>query len=347
MGKFCQYCGCPLSRTAKFCAACGAKLQPDGAAPEPSDAGPPGANDTQSATDPAAPATGVAPLPKGAVQRVASLMGNTVFASSDAGEIRFTKSLSAAGSITAAIGPVKCLAQGLLGIAGGFKAAVRDKRRWIPAALLAFVWLMLMLLPALGLNPLPLRFLSFLTFARGGMSGGLVGLIGGVAGKGVFAYFITSLILPLTRGQRPFAGIGGGWDLLHTAFSTEEPAQLSSLLAGLSAALIAYNVMAGTISLSSGMATVSAFALSLRALAGKAGFLRRFIGSISAMLRRDKYADPEMVTRLTAGWTAGFALSLPLSLIPLAFVGYMMGILALVAAIVLKIVSIGQKEATL
>lgn len=347
MGKFCRYCGAPLSLTAKFCTGCGAKIDLGGVPPEPSDTSPSGEDAAETTTEAAAPTAGVALLSKQVVQHVAPLLGNTMFAPSGAGEIQFTSPPSAAGGIMAAVGPFKCLVQGFLGIASGVKTVIRDKRRWIPAAALAVVWLVLILMPALGLNPVPLRFLSFLTFARGGVSGGLVGLIGGVAGKGVFAYFLTSLLLPLTRGQRPFSGIGGGLSRLRTAFGTKEPVQLSALFAGLGAALFAYNAMAGTVSLSSGMGAVAAFVLSLRALAGRPGFLRRFIGSVSVMLRQDKHVDPKLVTRLTAGWTAGFALSLPMSLIPLAFIGYMTGILGIVAAIVLKIVSASQKEAVI
>ncbi|NLY37669.1 MAG: zinc ribbon domain-containing protein [Firmicutes bacterium] len=159
MSKFCKNCGTQLKPGVKFCASCG--------------------TETQAAGDKtlAVPSVGTA----------VKMTANAVLASASAGEVCFAHSLPQDFSTT--IDPLKCLLQGLTGLFRGFGAAFKDKKRWIPALILALTWFILMLLPLLGVNPMPVKLLSFLTFAQGGTSGGLFGVMGGVLGKGVFAYF--------------------------------------------------------------------------------------------------------------------------------------------------------------
>ena len=61
----------------------------------------------------------------------------------------------------------------------GFKSGLTNKKLLITAGIMALVWLALTILPALGFNPAPVQSLSFLTFARGGLSGGIPGFVGG------------------------------------------------------------------------------------------------------------------------------------------------------------------------
>jgi hypothetical protein len=90
------------------------------------------------------------------------------------------------------------------------------------------------------------------------------------------------------------------------------------------------------------MAGVAALLLSLRALSGRAGFLRRLAGSLTA--GRNRQVNPEAAGRLLAGLTSGFALALPLSAIPFSFIGYAAGAAALIAAVVLKIAANGKSK---
>lgn len=89
------------------------------------------------------------------------------------------------------------------------KQMFKSPKQLIPILVLGVFWLALSLLPALGINPLPVKLLSFLTFAQGGMYGGVLGALGGVLGKAVFAYFVSTLLLPLFSGKNPFEGMGG------------------------------------------------------------------------------------------------------------------------------------------
>ena len=316
MSKFCKSCGAQLKPDVKFCASCGAEAQVAGAQTL------------------AVPSVGAA----------AKMAANVSFASATAGEIRFAHALP--GDLSATIGPLKCILQGLMGLFRGFGSAIKDKKRLIPALILALIWFTLTLLPSLGINPMPVRWLSFLTFAGGGTSGGITGLVGGVVGKGVFAYFLMSLVLPLARGQKPFSGIGSGLKQFFPAIGAKNPAQLAPLLLGAGAALIGFNFMAGNASLQNSMVGIAALLLSLRALSGKAGFLRRFIGALVAKKTSEgKIIDASAINRIIAGMTAGFALAVPLSAVRFTDFGYILGIPAVLAGILLYIIASRAKEA--
>ena len=105
-----------------------------------------------------------------------------------------------AGAISGVIpGPGKVIGAGLKSLFTSIGSSFKDPKRLIPAFVIAAVWLVLNILQACGINPVPTRILSFLTFANGGMSGGFFGAIGGVIGKGIFAGALVSLIGLFTR----------------------------------------------------------------------------------------------------------------------------------------------------
>ncbi|NLD99317.1 MAG: zinc-ribbon domain-containing protein, partial [Fibrobacter sp.] len=87
---------------------------------------------------------------------------------------------------------------------------LKDPKQMIPTIVLGLFWLVLALLGSFGINPLPVRILSFLTFAQGGMFGGVLGAIGGILGKVVVAAFLNAFIIPLFQKKAPFTGLGGG-----------------------------------------------------------------------------------------------------------------------------------------
>ena len=308
MSKDCKDCNAKLSPDAKCCNSCGQRAQAAG------------------------------------VQ--AQIPANTAFAAAAAGEVGFPHALPAAGDLPAAVGPLKCLFQGLMGLLRDFRAASKDKKRWVPALFLTVLWFVLTLFPLLGVNPVPVRWLSFLTFAQGGTSGGVTGLIGGVVGKGVFAYFLMSLAMPLTRGQKPFAGLGGGLKRFFQTLGDKSPTQLAPLLTGAGAALIGYNFMTGTASLQNSMIGIAALLLSLRTLSGKAGFLRRFLSSLTVKKTATGSLSNAVVNRIIAGMAAGFALGVPLSALNIEQLQlpYTLGVLLLIAGLILSFTHKPNKE---
>ena len=75
--------------------------------------------------------------------------------------------------------------------------ALKNPKQLIPTVVLGIFWLALALLGSFGINPLPVRILSFLTFAQGGMFGGVLGAVGGILGKLVVVAFLNAAIIPL------------------------------------------------------------------------------------------------------------------------------------------------------
>jgi len=255
-----------------------------------------------------------------------------------------------AGGVIQALSPFKVLFSGAIGAVKGIGAAFKDKKKWIPAFILAVIWTFLILLPALGINPIPVRFLSWLTFAQGGIRGGIggavlgtmTGFLGGVLGKMIFAGLITSFIMALAHKQNPFKSIGGGVGRMFSASNFKEKNGISYLLTGAGIAFIGYNFMAGTASFSGTMAGIAALLLTLKSLGSDAGFLRDLVGGLFA---KNKMVNTQTVNTVLAGMASGFALSLPLSVIPWAYTPYVAGVLMLIAGLVLKIGLKNNKKA--
>ncbi len=214
---------------------------------------------------------------------------------------------------------------------GGFKNGLHDKKLLITAGTMALVWLALTILPAMGFNSAPVQSLSFLTFARGGLSGGVPGFIGGLIGKGLIAYFMTLLIVGGISGESIVSSIrslaakfsGGTWDL----------ASISPLLVGGGAALFIYNFLAGTSTIMNCMVGVVAFIIAARALASRSGCVRQVFAAIFA---RDGRADSGLVTKVMAGWAGGFALGVVLSVFG-GYTCYIAGFVLLAVGAVLMV----------
>lgn len=318
--QFCTKCGASIEPDSKFCTACGAETEP-------------AANDGHS-TD---TRTGGPSISVSAVMSFAGdLMGNTAFAPASGGEMTFTQVMPDAGGMmpNISLSPLKYLLGGVGRLFKGFKGVFKDKRRMIAVILMSVVWLLLIFLPILGINASVIKYLSFLTFAHGGTSGGVIGMMGGVFGKGLFAYFIFALF-----SGKPFAGVGGGFRSLFGSFAVKNLKTLASILAGTGAALVTCNILTGDSSIQNSMAGVVAFFLSLRALSNKAGFLRGFLASLANKFLKGKTPDTSLINSIIAGWAAGFALSVPLSLTGISIICYLAGVIVIIVAIVLAIVS--------
>lgn len=355
MEKYCKNCGVKLEPSDGFCASCGSPI--NSSAGQSSGIKEPititAATQTQKGNENVGAFEGSRSKSDfvGKVSNVAGqLIGSTMFAPATAGEINFGWEGYPAGKLSAE-GPIKLLMQGISGLFRAFGRSLKDKKRWIFSVVLALVWLALTLMPLLSLDSPSLRWLSFATFAGGGTAGGIPGMIGGIVGKGVFAYFLTSMVIPLTRGQKPFAGLFGGLKQFFTSFAAKEPNHFSVILAGMGAALIGYNLMVGPVSLQNSMVGVAAFFLSIRVLSGRTGFLRRFADALMTPSRKKKDTQTKCTCAgalgLITGWAAGFALAIPLSAIPFDWICYVLGALLLIIAAVLKIVSGSKKEITI
>ena len=219
----------------------------------------------------------------------------------------------------------------------GFKSGLTNKKLLITAGVMALVWFALTILPALGFNPAAVQSLYFLPFSRGGLSGGVPGLIGGLIGKGLIAYFVTLLIVGGISGESIVASIrsfaaqfsGQRWDITSIA----------PLLIGGGAALFVYNFLAGTSSIMNCMVGIVAFLIAARALANRAGCVRQVV---AAAFAKEGRADSGLVTKVMMGWAGGFALGVVLSVFG-GYICYIAGFILLVAGAVLMVTV--QKQA--
>lgn len=362
---FCTQCGAILMPNSNFCTACGVKVgQSVNSSAPPA---PPSKTPAEAVTfntpkvkaeispftiqkspsiQPPAPSKVKARVSSQVTSGVSQLLGQSILASATAGEMTFDQNISASGGILPGVelGAVKYLLRGmgraLKAIAGVFK----DKKRLIPVLAISLLWMVLLVLPALGITSPVLGWLNFLTFAQGGTGGGLLGMAGGLIGKGIFAYFITVMLLPIFTGGKPFSGIGNGLKIMFKSFVAKDKPALASLLLGAGLALICYNIVTGNASLQNSMAGILAFLISLKALANKGGFLRGLIMSMLQKKGKGPRPDTLRITHIMAGWAAGFALGVFLSVAGFASLGYLTGIIVVLGSVGLRMFGGGKKE---
>ncbi|HBL84531.1 MAG: hypothetical protein A2Y17_01015 [Clostridiales bacterium GWF2_38_85] len=310
----CIKCGAVLSDGAVFCTNCGTPV------------------DTSQNNQPSKLASVTANV-------INKASNSNINASKFAGETALGGSGIIGGSnILSTLNPIKLIISEAIRYIRSIISSFKDIKKLIPAIVLAVVWVVLLLLPRLGLNPLPVQILSFITFTQGGISNNVFRMLGGIVGKGLFAYLVTAIVTPLFRGQNPFKTIVGGFKSTIDSYKNIA-SNIAPLLAGASAALIFYNFMAGYASLWKSMAAVTAVFLTLRAT-GSNGFVTRLLNSL--FNRKSNKID---VRSIIAGMSAGFMLAIPLSAIPFVYICYSLGAFMMITAVVLLVVNQSKKGA--
>lgn len=330
--KFCTQCGDEVKPNDKFCVTCGSKIEQELEIEEQK----PKAFKTESLVEENQKNK---VINQDSISKVKQIFGNTSFAAATAGEMFFTQAIPSMNNVTSNLGPIKYLLNGIKNILKGPKNILKDKKMLISTIVMAIIWILLAILPTFGAYSKPIRYLSFLTFARGGMGQDLINIIGGTIGKGLYAYFITSLFLPILSGKKPLKGIGGGIKTIFKTFAVKDINQLVPLFLGSGVALIIYNFLTGNALLINSMAGIVGFILALRALSRKTGFLRGFIMSVVNKFSKNKFTDTYFVDSTISGITTGFALSILLSAIPFRYICYIIGIVFVIVSIILKLVS--------
>ena len=223
---------------------------------------------------------------------------------------------------------------------------LKDPKQMIPMLVLSAFWLVLSILPVLGINPKPVRVLSFLTFAQGGMYNGTIGAIGGIIGKAVFAYFISSLIIPVFFGRNPFKGAGRGLKGFASGIAVQSMHAAASLIIGIGMALIAFNFFTGNASLVNGMAGITGFILAIKSLSKKGGFLWGLLLSMASSLSKGRIPNQTAVNRIISGYAVGSAAGIGLSALQLPYIPYILGVLLLILGLILGIAGKSKKGAT-
>jgi len=220
---------------------------------------------------------------------------------------------------------------------------LKNPKQMLPTVVLGLVWLVLALLGSFGINPLPVRILSFLTFAQGGMFGGVLGAAGGILGKVVVAAFLNAAIVPLFQKKAPFSGIVGGIKDFFGGLAVKSITAVAPLLGGVGVSLLLYAFMNNTQSLQNSMVGIIAFVMLLQNLGRQGGFLWGLAFSAANSLSKGRTPSYVGVTRCISGMTLGFALGVTLSTMGLRWCVWL-GALLLIAALIFVIVSKGKKE---
>lgn len=369
MSKYCISCGTQLGDDARYCMSCG-----DASNRSPQKTAVVQENNNVSGTSAINLASGTT--------SVASTFG-ALSAAAVSGEVSLGSSFSIP-KITLPglnqippinsdqiIGPFRYLSGGFMRTIRGMKTVFKNKKLFIPVIILACLWLVLNLLAAFGIEPDAVKILSILTFAKGGTTGGALDIAGGLAGKGVFAFFITSMVIPIFTRRKPSAaenkagpskgGVSQFFSSLSESFKST--ASLPLLLLGCAIAFLLYNFMTGDNSLQNCMAGISALLVSIRAIANKTGFLSGFLTSWinrssskkAARIMKKNTAGAAITKinsddavrkakRFIAGLTLGFTLSIPLSAIGYRYTVYIAGAVFILASAILAIASKGKKE---
>jgi hypothetical protein len=331
LSGFCTACGAPLQENVRFCTGCGAPVTEKGAGNEGEQKIPP-----MSSPEPVTKEgeQGNSLFYRPALSKTAAQLFNTGRAAVTAGEMALPQEMFPLAMPEFA-GPFAALGSGLKRMLAGFKAAFGDKKRLIPALVLAVWWIVFIFLPPAVKDAFPAKILSWLTFAQGGLQGGFLNMIGGIVGKGLLAAFFTSLIIDKSTLGRMKAGISAVTGGLKGDRST-----LASCLLGTALALILYNIIAGSTSLQNSMAAIACLGLSLGGLAGSSGFARQFFTS----LFYKKSGDTTGINRFMAGWAAGFAIAFVFSLLPGGYNGYILGGIFLILAVIVKLTGRNREE---
>ncbi|NLO40681.1 MAG: zinc ribbon domain-containing protein, partial [Ruminiclostridium sp.] len=341
MKKFCANCGASLNENSQFCPSCGAKaLHPNPV--NESSPNPPTIQQENTSTVSSTEKTSKKDKPKAnKIPAGNPVMAYNTFAPAAGGEMSFVNSQNPSGYALTVLSPVKCITDGFLRIIRSLKTVFQDKKCLIPALVLGVIWIVLMLLPKLGFNPLPVKILSALTFAQGGFSNDILRAVGGIIGKGIFATFFLSLF----SGGNALKGYGKGFKMLFSSLKSKNPNEIASLIVSMGLGLILFNFISGLATIWNSMAGIAAFFLMFRSLGRKSGFFRSLAASLTAKKANGvKAIDPSLLNRITSGIAIGLFLSVPLCNIPFVYLPYCVGAAAILAGIVIKIVSNGSKK---
>ena len=336
MNKYCGNCGHPLSDGAKFCVNCGQPLNARNekqniateSKKEPakenvvqsSQKEPAKENAKQSSQKEPAKENANATTPKGNVKQKESEIATT-----PKGNAKHKKG----GFFTKLIEEVKDL--------------IRHPKKLLPTIVLSVFWMVFPMLSAFGANIPILRFLYTLTYANGGMFGGFFGAVGGIFGKAVFATVVNTIILALVAKKNPFANATKSLKGIFGKAAFSGLSAISPFLVGAGVGLVLYwffNITSSPVNC--GVAVVGAVG-AFSAIGKKNGIITSLVYTVAGKLTKGKFPSQVIVNRTITGFSAGFALGLPLTFVRFGWLLFLVGAIILAAGIVFAVV--GKKGA--
>lgn len=232
---------------------------------------------------------------------VKTSLGGTAAAAS-AGEVSFGEfgepELEAVRSV---IGPIQGLFRGLGSLLGGIPRLIQNPAALAGSLALALLWFAVNQFK--DWNPEVMKLLSWLTYARGGLTQGIPGMVGGTLGKGTVAAALISLF---TGGLlSALKGIG----VLFTGHG--EKRSVPSMVIGAVVGGVLCFVFAGKLpSAETAMAGIAGAVLSLEALGSGRGKLFELVQALTSRAAEGvRTAVRGSCDGLLTGLTLGFALT--------------------------------------
>ncbi len=222
---------------------------------------------------------------------------------------------------------------------------LKHPKQLLPTVVLGAVWMALSVAGSFFRTlPLPLSVLSFLTYAQGGMYGGLLAAAGGILGKVVVAAFLNAMIMPLFKGGKPFEGVAGGIGGVFKGAAVQGIHEISPLTFGVGAALLLYGFMNSRQNLQEAMVGIVAVIMLLKNIGTKGGFMTGLIFSAASTFSGGRTPSRITADRVLSGLTIGFTLAIALSALtfrPCVWAG----LVFLAISIVFKFLGKGKKQA--
>jgi hypothetical protein len=206
--------------------------------------------------------------------------------------------------------------------------------RLLPTFVLGAVWLVIGWLSSVMTLPLPLKIVSFLSYAEGGLFGGVLGALGGIVGKVVMVVFVNSAILPLFQKKLPFVGVAGGIKGMFSSMTHDTARGVAPFLIGLGTALLLYTMMNISQTGLNSMVGIVAAVMLLQNIGQQGGFMFGLLFSIAGSLSKGRTPSYISITRMLTGLAVGFTLSVAMSAIGLHLC-FLLGIPILLIGIVL------------
>ena len=209
----------------------------------------------------------------------------------------------------------------------------RHPIRLLPTILIGIIWTVLGIMASKAELIFPLKVVSFLTFAQGGLYGGFLGAAGGIIGKVVVAAFVNAMLMPLFDKHLPFHGIGKSFSNMFRSASSDSASGLAPLVKGTGLALMLYGLMNLTQNGHNSMVGIVAAVMLLQGIGNQGGFMFGLLFSLANSLSKGRTPSYVSITRTLTGMTIGFSIGVALSVAGLSFclaLGFVMLVFGLV-----------------
>ena len=187
----------------------------------------------------------------------------------------------------------------------------------LPTVLIMGIWILLGFLKSHFGESRLLSVFNFLTFAQGGLFGGVVGAIGGIIGKIMVAGLLNALILPLfVRGKKPGERFREGFRQFGESFTFDSLRALSVFLLGMGLALLLYSLVNITQRWQEGLVGIAGALVLVQSITRRGGMVGSLLYSLVAGLSR-KIPSQITITRFISGMSVGFVVGTGLSIVGL------------------------------